>query len=62
MPKVKTNRSAAKRYKLTGSGQIKRARGGGLHLTAKKARKRTRRLNETEFVSGAVADRTNTYI
>ncbi|GJM16054.1 MAG: 50S ribosomal protein L35 [Thermodesulfobacteriota bacterium] len=62
MPKVKTNRSAAKRFKLTGSGKVKRARGGGHHLNAKKARKRKRRLNETEFLSGAVAKRIKTYI
>ena len=62
MPKVKTNRSAAKRFKLTGSGKIKRARGGGHHLNAKKARKRKRRLNENVFLSGSVAKRIKSYI
>lgn len=62
MPKIKTNRSAAKRFKLTGSGKIKRARGGGHHLNAKKVRKRKRRLNGIEFVSGAVANRIKTYV
>lgn len=62
MPKMKTNRSAAKRFKLTGSGKLKRAKAGGHHLNAKKARKRKRRLNETEFLSGAVAKRIKTYI
>lgn len=62
MPKMKTNRSAAKRFKLTGTGKIKRARGGGHHLNVKKSRKRQRRLNDTEFLSGAVAKRIKSYI
>lgn len=62
MPKMKTNRSAAKRFKLTGTGKVKRAKAGGHHLNAKKARKRKRRLNETEFVSASVARRIKTYI
>ena len=64
MPKIKmkSNRSAAKRFKLTGSGKIKRAHGGGSHLNAKKSRKRKRRLNETEFLSGSVARRIKTYV
>ena len=60
--KVKTNRSAAKRFKLTGSGKIKRARGGGSHLNAKKARKRKRRLNAPEFLDGNEARRIKTYV
>ena len=60
--KVKTNRSAAKRFKLTGSGKVKTARGGGSHLNAKKSRKRKRRLNEPEFIDGAAAKRIKTYV
>ena len=60
--KVKTNRSAAKRFKLTGSGKVKRARGGGSHLNEKKARRRKRRLNEPVFITGAEAKRIKTYV
>jgi large subunit ribosomal protein L35 len=60
--KVKTNRSAAKRFKLTGSGKVKRARGGGSHLNAKKSRKRKRRLNTPEFLDGNAARRIKTYV
>lgn len=64
MPKIKmkSNRSAAKRFKHTGSGKIKRAQGGGSHLNAKKARKRKRRLNESVFLSGSEARRIKTYV
>ena len=41
MPKIKTNRSAAKRfYKVTATGKVKRARGGKSHSNEKKGRKR----------------------
>lgn len=60
--KVKTNRSAAKRFKLTGSGKVKRARGGGSHLNVKKARKRKRRLNSPKFLEGSEARRIKTYV
>ncbi|MEM7007739.1 MAG: 50S ribosomal protein L35 [Thermodesulfobacteriota bacterium] len=62
MPKMKSNRSAAKRFKVTGSGKIKRARGGGHHLNVKKSRKRKRRLNDPKFLSGDVAKRIKSYI
>ncbi len=60
--KVKTNRSAAKRFKLTASGKVKRARGGGSHLNEKKGRKRKRRLNNPEFMDGNAAKRIKTYV
>jgi hypothetical protein len=37
MPKIKTNRSAAKRFKKTGSGKIQRAKSGKNHFTGKKS-------------------------
>ena len=37
MPKIKTNRSAAKRFRKTGSGKIQRAKSGKNHFTGKKA-------------------------
>ena len=44
MPKIKTRRSAAKRFKITGSGQFKRAKAYKSHILEKKspARKRGR--------------------
>lgn len=44
MPKMKTHRSAAKRYKVTASGKILRARAGKGHLLAHKSSARKNRL------------------
>ncbi len=40
MPKLKTNKAAAKRFKRTGSGKIKRRRAYRAHILTKKATKR----------------------
>ncbi len=50
MPKMKTHRGAAKRFKRTGSGKIKRARANKQHILTKKASKRKRRLRKTALV------------
>jgi len=47
MPKMKTHRGAAKRFKLTGSGKVKRARANKRHIMTGKAPKRTRHLRQT---------------
>ena len=44
MPKMKTRKCVAKRYKVTGSGKIVRRRPGRKHLMRKKNSKRKRRL------------------
>ena len=44
MPKLKTNRGAAKRFKRTGSGKLRRRRAFDNHILTKKAPKRKRRL------------------
>ena len=44
MPKMKTKRSAAKRFSLTGSGKLKFHKQGRRHLLASKSRNRKRRL------------------
>ena len=44
MPKIKTNRGAAKRLKRTGSGKLKRARAFKNHILTKKAPDRKNRL------------------
>jgi len=53
MPKMKTNRSAAKRFKKTGSGKFKRNRAGKSHILTKKKTKRKRRLRHSTIVSKA---------
>jgi len=44
MPKIKTNRGAAKRFKRTGSGKLRRSRANATHILTKKSPKRKRRL------------------
>ncbi len=60
--KIKTNRSAAKRFSLTGSGKIKMSRGGKSHLNIKKNAKRMRRLGSERYLEGAAAKRIVAYI
>jgi large subunit ribosomal protein L35 len=60
--KIKTNRSAAKRFRVTASGKIKRSSGGHSHLNAKKGRKRMRRLISSKIEEGAAARRIRMYI
>lgn len=50
MPKIKTNRAAAKRFKRTGTGKIVRARAFKSHILTKKARGRKRRLRQTTVI------------
>jgi large subunit ribosomal protein L35 len=44
MPKMKTDRGAAKRFKITGTGKIMRQKAFRSHLLEKKSSRRTRRL------------------
>jgi large subunit ribosomal protein L35 len=53
MPKMKTNRGAAKRFKVTGTGKIKRVKAYGSHLLTSKSRKRKRSLRQATTVSQA---------
>jgi len=53
MPKMKTNRAAAKRLRKTGSGKIKRMRAFKSHILTKKDRKRKRRLRSSTLVAKA---------
>jgi large subunit ribosomal protein L35 len=55
MPKQKTNKSVAKRFKITGTGKIKRQRCGKRHLNAHKSGNHMRRLNGTAVETGRVA-------
>lgn len=53
MPKMKTNKSAAKRFKLTGKGRIRRRQANVNHILTKKTSKRKRRLAQPALVSAA---------
>lgn len=51
MPKIKSNKGALKRFKVTATGKIKRSRGFKSHLLSSKGRKRKRRLRHAGLVS-----------
>lgn len=51
MPKQKTNRAAAKRFKKTASGSLKRRKAYKSHILTKKTRKRKRSLRRPDMVS-----------
>ncbi|MBK1440306.1 50S ribosomal protein L35 [Parapedobacter sp. ISTM3] len=53
MPKVKTNSSAKKRFKLTGTGKVARKHAFKSHILTKKSTKRKRNLTQTGLVSDA---------
>lgn len=55
MPKLKTHRGAAKRFKVTGRGKVLRRRTGLRHILTSKRRKRKRRLGKPTLVSRADA-------
>lgn len=50
MPKIKTHRGAAKRFKITGTGKIKRNKAYRRHLLTSKNAKRGRHLRTPAFV------------
>lgn len=53
MPKIKTHKGAAKRFKITGSGKILRAKACKSHILTKKNAKRKRRLGNMQEVSSS---------
>jgi large subunit ribosomal protein L35 len=57
MPKVKTNSSAAKRFKITATGKIKRKHAFKNHILTKKSTKRKRALAHMAVVHPADAPR-----
>ncbi len=57
MPKMKTKRGAAKRFKLTASGRVKRGKAYHSHILTKKDTKRKRNLRQATTVSPADQDR-----
>ena len=57
MPKIKTNRSAAKRFTKTGSGKLKHKIQNARHILTKKSTKRKRRIRGTGLLAAADAKR-----
>ncbi len=57
MPKMKTRRGAAKRFKITGSGKIRRNRANKSHILTKKTPKRKRRLRKGTILTGVEVKR-----
>jgi large subunit ribosomal protein L35 len=55
MPKMKTDRGAAKRFKITGTGKIMRRKAFRSHILEKKSSVRTRRLGREAQVTGGDA-------
>ena len=53
MPKIKTNRAAAKRFKVTKSGKVKRTRAFTRHLKTGKSAKRRRNLRKAAILTDA---------
>ena len=53
MPKMKTNRATAKRFKRTASGKLRRWKAYKSHILTKKTRKRKRKLRKVTLVSKA---------
>jgi large subunit ribosomal protein L35 len=51
MPKVKTSKAVAKRFRKTKSGRIKHGCAHKVHILTKKKRKRIRRLRQQDMVS-----------
>ena len=50
MPKMKTHRGAAKRFKVTGTGKIKRSKAYKSHILTKKSPKRKRQLRKLTII------------
>ncbi|MGD1047598.1 MAG: 50S ribosomal protein L35 [Candidatus Krumholzibacteriaceae bacterium] len=57
MPKIKTNRAAHKRFRVTGTGKIKRTKAYASHILTKKTSKRKRGLRKGTTVAGSDAKR-----
>jgi len=51
MPKLKTHKGAAKRFKKTGTGKIVRHKAGLRHILSSKAKKRKKQLGQATLVS-----------
>jgi large subunit ribosomal protein L35 len=57
MPKMKTNKSVAKRFKVTGKGKVKRGHAFKSHILTKKSAKRKRNLRKSAIAAKGDAKR-----
>jgi large subunit ribosomal protein L35 len=57
MPKLKTHSGAAKRFKKTGTGKVKRGHAFARHILTTKTRKRKRKLDQSVILSKADTDK-----
>jgi large subunit ribosomal protein L35 len=55
VPKLKSHRGASKRFKLTGTGKVRRSHSLKNHILTKKTTKRKRHLRKSTLVSPAMA-------
>ena len=62
MPKIKTRKAAAKRFRFTATGKIRRKRAGSRHLLEWKTSKQKRRLGKVIPVSKSEIDRVKTML
>ncbi len=53
VPKMKTKKAAAKRFRVTGKGRVRRPKAGGNHGMQEKSRKRLRRLRKNDMIHPA---------
>ena len=51
MPKMKSHRGARKRFKITGTGKVKRMKAFKSHILTKKTSKRKRRLRQAAIIT-----------
>ena len=58
----KTKKSIAKRFKVTGTGKIRRRRPGHRHLLRKKSRKQRRKDCQWQSVSKGISDRIRQFV
>ena len=56
MPKMKTNRGAAKRFKVTGTGKVDYSKSNASHILTKKSSKRKRRLRKSGLIDKSNKD------
>ena len=57
MPKLKTRRSVAKRFRFTAKGKVRRAQANRSHLRTHRSSKRKRKLGQGDLVSRADQER-----
>jgi large subunit ribosomal protein L35 len=55
MPKLKTKKGAAKRFKLTANGKVKKKKAYKSHILTKKSGKRIRQLRKDDYLAGTDA-------